>query len=56
LDSLGCCIAALDAGPVKACREQVIDFGGTGPCALIDGTMGEYRIETDIEKNGSERP
>src|SRR6202044_2942167 len=37
LDSLGCCIAALGAGPVRACREQVADFGGTGPCALIGG-------------------
>ena len=37
LDSLGCCIAALGAGPVQACREQVTDFGGSGPCALIGG-------------------
>src|SRR5260221_4980836 len=37
LDSLGCCIAALGAGPVQACREQVADFGGTDPCALIGG-------------------
>src|SRR5277367_410780 len=37
LDSLGCCIAALGAGPVQACREQVADFGGAGPCALIGG-------------------
>jgi 2-methylcitrate dehydratase len=37
LDSLGCCIAALGAGPIEACREQVADFGGTGPCALIGG-------------------
>ena len=28
LDSLGCCIAALGAGPVQACREQVAEFGG----------------------------
>src|SRR6476660_7056 len=35
LDSLGCCIAALGAGPVEACRAQVTDFGGAGPCALI---------------------
>jgi 2-methylcitrate dehydratase len=33
LDSLGCCIAALGAGPVEACRAQVADFGGNGPCA-----------------------
>jgi 2-methylcitrate dehydratase len=37
LDSLGCCIAALGAGPVQACREQVAEFGGTEPCALIGG-------------------
>src|ERR1700682_996274 len=37
LDSLGCCIAALGAGPLQACRQQVTDFGGTGPCALIGG-------------------
>lgn len=37
LDSLGCCIAALGAGPVEACREQVVEFGGTGPCTLIGG-------------------
>ena len=28
LDSLGCCIAALEAGPIQACREQVTEFGG----------------------------
>src|ERR1700731_3699098 len=37
LDSLGCCIASLGAGPVQACREQVAEFGGTGPSALIGG-------------------
>src|ERR1700728_2424194 len=37
LDSLGCCIAALGAGPVEACRAQVADFGGNGPCGLISG-------------------
>jgi 2-methylcitrate dehydratase len=37
LDSLGCCIAALGAGPIKSCREQVADFGGSGPCTLIGG-------------------
>src|ERR1700677_2143919 len=37
LDSLGCCIAALGAGPIKACREQVAEFGGSGPCTLIGG-------------------
>jgi 2-methylcitrate dehydratase len=37
LDSLGCCIAALGAGPVEACHEQVAEFGGTSPCPLIGG-------------------
>src|SRR5450432_4368899 len=37
LDSLACSIAALGAGPVQACREQVAEFGGTGPCMLIGG-------------------
>jgi len=37
LDSLGCCIAALGAVPIDACQQQVTDFGGTGPCALIGG-------------------
>ena len=37
LDSLGCCIAALGAGPIEACRAQVSDFGGDGPCSLIGG-------------------
>ena len=37
LNSIGCCIAALGAGPVEACRAQVADFGSDGPCALIGG-------------------
>jgi 2-methylcitrate dehydratase len=37
LDSVGCCIAALGARPIKACREQVAEFGGSGPCTLIGG-------------------
>jgi hypothetical protein len=37
LDCLACCISALGAAPVNACREQVADFGGTGPCELIGG-------------------
>jgi len=37
LDSVGCCIAALGAGPINACRDQVTDFGGSGPCTLIGG-------------------
>src|ERR1700726_1927369 len=37
LDSLGCSIAALEAGPIQACREQGTEFGGAGPCAPIGG-------------------
>src|SRR6202166_2093724 len=37
LDSLACCIAALGAGPVDACRAQVTEFGGSGPSELIGG-------------------
>ncbi len=37
LDCLGCCIAALGAGPINACRDQVAEFGGNGPCTLIGG-------------------
>ncbi|HWO36211.1 MAG TPA: MmgE/PrpD family protein, partial [Candidatus Acidoferrum sp.] len=37
LDSLGCCIAALGASPVEACWQQVAEFGGSGPSALIGG-------------------
>src|SRR6201993_5245856 len=37
LDSLACCIAALGAAPIEACREQVAEFGGSSPCTLIGG-------------------
>jgi 2-methylcitrate dehydratase len=37
LDCLGCCISALGAGPVSACRDQVRDFGGGRGVALIGG-------------------
>src|SRR6202161_2359339 len=37
LDSLGCCIAALGADPIEACWQQVTEFGGSGPSALIGG-------------------
>jgi hypothetical protein len=33
----GLCIAALRANRVQACRDQVADFGGVSPCALISG-------------------
>src|SRR5450432_277759 len=36
-DSVGLFLGALGAGPVRACREQVAEFGGTGPCMLIGG-------------------
>src|ERR1700741_4362632 len=37
LDSLACSIAALGAGPVQVCREQIAEFGGTGSFTLIGG-------------------
>jgi 2-methylcitrate dehydratase len=37
LDSLACCIAALGAPPIKACHEQVAEFGGASPYTLIGG-------------------
>src|SRR5438132_930034 len=37
LDSIGCCIGALDGEPVHAVREQVDQFGGAGGCTLIGG-------------------
>ena len=37
LDSLGCAIGALDAGPIWLVREQLDDFGGAQRCALIGG-------------------
>ncbi|MCW2672874.1 MAG: 2-methylcitrate dehydratase [Frankiales bacterium] len=37
LDSVACSIAALGAAPIQACQQQVTDFGGPGPCALIGG-------------------
>ena len=37
LDSLGCAIGALGAGPVRAIRAQVDEFGGRALCTLIGG-------------------
>ena len=37
LDSLACCIAAPGAGPVNACRDQVLEFGGGHGVTLIGG-------------------
>jgi 2-methylcitrate dehydratase len=37
LDSLACCLAALGAGPVNACRDQVTEFGGGTGIPLIGG-------------------
>jgi len=37
LDTLGCALGALGEGPLAACRAQVDEFGGTGPCTLIGG-------------------
>lgn len=37
LDSIGCQIAALGAGPINACRAQVQEFGPSGSVPLIAG-------------------
>jgi 2-methylcitrate dehydratase len=37
LDCLACCLAALGAGPVSACRDQVGEFGGGHGSTLIGG-------------------
>src|ERR1700729_2029352 len=39
LDSVACCIAALGAAPIEACREQVAEFGGSSPCTLVGGSQ-----------------
>src|SRR5580704_15581218 len=43
LDSLGCSIAALGAGPVDACREQVADLGGRD---LMLGVALGYTVQS----------
>jgi prevent-host-death family protein len=40
LDSLGGCRAALGAGPLNACRDQVTEFGGGVGVPLIAGRAG----------------
>jgi 2-methylcitrate dehydratase len=37
LDSLGCAIGALEGPPIRALREQLEDFDGSGRCSLIGG-------------------
>jgi len=37
LDSIGCQIAALGAGPINACHDQITEFGGMGTVPLIAG-------------------
>lgn len=37
LDSLGCAIGAMGAGPPLAVRDHVTDLGGTGSCTLVGG-------------------
>ena len=54
LDSLGCCIAALGAGPIEACRAQVVDFGGDGPCAR-ERRAGAHRRKPYAETRSARR-
>src|ERR671911_728401 len=37
LDSIGCALGALEAGPPRLVRDHVTDFGGTPSCTLIGG-------------------
>ena len=37
LDSIGCALGALGAGPVAAVRAQIKEFGGNSLCTLIGG-------------------
>ncbi|MBV9852632.1 MAG: MmgE/PrpD family protein [Armatimonadetes bacterium] len=37
LDTLGCALAVLGEGPLRATRAQADEFGGDGPCTLIGG-------------------
>jgi len=37
LDSLGCALGALDAGPIRMIRDQIDAFGGSPLCTLIGG-------------------
>ncbi len=37
LDALGCALGALGAGPLRAIREQIEDFGGAAHCTLMGG-------------------
>ena len=37
LDSLGCAIGALNAGPVRLIRDQIQEFDGAGICTCIGG-------------------
>ncbi len=37
LDALGCAIGALEGPPVRLVRQQVDEFGDSGPCTLICG-------------------
>src|SRR3984885_3473451 len=54
LDSLGCCIAALGAGPVQACREQVAEFGASGPSTST--TSGDAGFSCSLIGGGQANP
>ena len=42
LDSLGCAFAALGTGPIRACRQQVDEFGRGGNNTLIGGGTATF--------------
>jgi 2-methylcitrate dehydratase PrpD len=55
LDSLGCCIAALGAGPVQACREQVAEFERAPGTWEIEWLI-LLRFSAPLEEEESDRP
>ena len=55
LDSLGCCIAALGAGPVQVCREQVAEFERAPGTWEIEWLI-LLRFSAPLEEEDSDRP
>jgi 2-methylcitrate dehydratase len=54
LDSLGCAIASLNAEPIKAIREHVIDFGGR-PIAVVIGGGRSSPDHATLHNSGATR-
>lgn len=54
LDSLGCAIASLNAEPIRAIREHVIDFGGR-PIAVVIGAGRSSPDHATLHNSGATR-